>query len=804
MLQTIIKIDLCGSKLFYDKNKFLKPDIRSFTLQKLKEVVQTIYPAADSQFPKGSLYALQGDCAYLILEKPTVALRATVDFMKAWYTINTDLPDCRAILDYGNIDKIDASGRLELISESLENINAIEKYFGAGEIGVTSEVFKRVDNTLIQFIKRRDVEITKERLVSIAQANYENPRLLSDSSLVHALFVASPVGDSVREKAFEALLIEALISKNPAEMNLNEFNSWLTSKSCPTIDQYSIERLLKNSKYVTINASDSFQMREGVMTSINKIKERFDSCRALTIKAVVDGMSKALGVSQDLVSNKLEIEVMLEEYLCAVFLEIRFMANYFKSTDTLFERLSDVSEFDYILRKHLSTLLQSKQERFILVKSQFLETLQKIVSKDNVYTASIFHNVLMLYYLNRNHNYIQTQLNKIRQKIIYLDTNTLYALRCNASPFHDMIVYAAKRLQSIGTKICIFERSLKEYTDSINAALAKYNHKKGFEFYFQNDQTWIWKEYEKNPNTYSNSFEYCVATHQLIPNKNFNGKSISFMDIELVELKPYLNQNELEDVYIDVFHAKQKYNAKTGLLETPYNESVYHEKVLHDSNCLNILKCQGSNPFECPKLFVTCDFRLSKVRRCSPGEYEYLVTITEFYEFILPYLFLSDAISQNPVELPNFLLASAITIDLSNTHNFDSIVGNFLVSKDDASQNYEVLSEIKNTERFKTIKNKYKALQGLDESEITAETIQNTILDIATAIQEYKASVAEKLTTSIAQETITEKGELIAKLKQKNEELEFELKKYKRKDEKRKHYNAKQQRKNKRMKLHNI
>lgn len=53
MFQTIVKIDLCGSKSFYDNQQFIYPEIRKTTLDKLKEVVQAIYPYADNQVNSG-------------------------------------------------------------------------------------------------------------------------------------------------------------------------------------------------------------------------------------------------------------------------------------------------------------------------------------------------------------------------------------------------------------------------------------------------------------------------------------------------------------------------------------------------------------------------------------------------------------------------------------------------------------------------------------------------------------------------------------------------------------------------------
>jgi hypothetical protein len=260
-----------------------------------------------------------------------------------------------------------------------------------------------------------------------------------------------------------------------------------------------------------------------------------------------------------------------------------------------------------------------------------------------------------------------------------------------------------------------------------------------------------------------------------------------------------LPKEDLEDLYLEVYRVKKKFNPISKMYEVPDNETVYHKKVLHDANCLNALRCRGGNPFECPTLFVTCDFRLSRIRSRLPGSYEYLVTVTEFYEFILPYLFLSDALSNKPVEIPNFLLASAITVDLGHTIDFDSIVGKYLASKDDVVQDYEILGSIVNNQRFESIRNKYRRLQELDNPEISSEIRFDTLVGVAAAIQEYKGVVRDKIVTSVTQTALLEKDKMIRQLEQDKKDLETKLAKRLVKDKKQKRYKDRLRRRNRKL-----
>ena len=107
MIATIVKIDLVGSKTVSAANQLKNPAIRKQLLEKLIEISKSKFPQSDQKYPAGSYYKAEGDAVYFILDKPTVALRAAIEFMQGWFNVRLpDLdrcPDCRIIIDRGDI-----------------------------------------------------------------------------------------------------------------------------------------------------------------------------------------------------------------------------------------------------------------------------------------------------------------------------------------------------------------------------------------------------------------------------------------------------------------------------------------------------------------------------------------------------------------------------------------------------------------------------------------------------------------------------------------------------------------------------
>jgi len=592
MKKVVVKIDICGSKGWCETNRLKYDDPRATLVEKLIETCKCIFPESDRYYPDGSLYKVEGDSIYFLLDKPTVGLRAAINFARTWAGMIPTLPDSRVVIDYGDISDVEAAGKKEVLGVPFENISKIEKDFREGEIGVTENFVKHVDETVVQFISRGIVRVSDQREIAINIANYENPRLLNDSTIVHALFIANPTATEVRIKSFEALLLEFLY-KSQKVQPLKEINRWLDEHDCPTINSTILKDVVDRSEYLEIDQVGNVRSKETIHSKIDEIKSHFESAKKYANQNIKDKLAAAVGLEYTNIEEKLDIHRLIEEYLCAIFLEIRMMANYFRSTGMLFERLTSISEFDYIIHKNVRGIIGDSIEKFIFFKKAFLESLRELALIDNAYVASIFHNVLILYYLNRNAKYAQSQLNSLQGKELYLDTNTFYSLSCPGSGYHEILTYTLGKLVKMKIVIRMFDKSIDEYNESLDNTLRNYRYHKGVGFVTSN-APWIWEHFQKNRSAYNNDFEYCIRVHMLPQRTAVNDEErvklitdeLKSKNIELKKMDPFLNKHQLGDLFEWVYEVKRKFDPTTEWYVPTGSPSGYEARVLHDANCL--------------------------------------------------------------------------------------------------------------------------------------------------------------------------------------------------------------------------
>lgn len=354
--------------------------------------------------------------------------------------------------------------------------------------------------------------------------------------------------------------------------------------------------------------------------------------------------------------------------------------------------------------------------------------------------------------------------------------------------------------------MCIFDKSLDECNESINSTLKKYSAARQTGLYLKPDRPWIWKEYEQNLRKYKNNFEYCVAVHRFpqsaTPKRELDDKdkerAIRDLDkrkVGLIKLEPFIEKKELGELYFDVYSVKKRYHYSTkGFYASARSDAEYHERVMHDANCLNYIKDKlkegETDPFRAKIVFVTCDFRLTRIRRKSPHNFDFIVTVPEFYDYMLPYLFLKDLMVTNPIEMPNFLLASTLSKEiLAHTIDFEELFGSFLATQDEPQslQDYTILSELAGTERFQNVKKKHEALYDLKETESKDEIVDDFIKSASTTYGEYLNKIKESVADSLVQQHLNATKAEIGELRKEREELRRKiqlLEKKKRKGEK--------------------
>lgn len=775
--RAIVKIDLVGSKSYMDKAVLFDPKARVSTLQFLYDRVREIFPYADQNFPEGTFYDTQGDCAYLIIEKPTVALRATIDFMRVWFGAKESLPDCRAVIDFSGVDQIEVNGRIDATSQAFEDISQIEKDFGAGEIAVTEILKNRVDPTLVQFGGRHEHWITEKRPITTYLARYDDPRLLQDSSLVQALFVSSHSAEQARFRAIEATVIEAVVSNDGREVSFDDLRTWFENHNLPTVSTNTLREIADRAVLLKVNNRGRFYLDKSAKNKVQTVREQFNQDRKLTVDKVSSSIADSLKIESADLDRKIAIVDLIEEYLCAVFLELRMMANFFKSTQTLFERLSAGTEYDYILRRRTRDFIGDSNELFLKFKTAFLKALQIVTNPTNRYIAAIFHNVLMLYYLNHNPNYIAGQIEKLRKKRYHWDTNVLYAYKCRSSQFHTIAEHTLKKLRQLGANVTVYKRSVKEYQDSLRTTFNRSKKNNGAELALSDRRPWIWEEYNINPSSYAGNFEYCVAVHQIPkgetspPDDWYDAakQELGKEGIEIVEMKSWKDYLELGELYEDVHKSKRRYNSEYEYWEGIVDVKAYEDQVLHDANCLIELSCKGSSPFETDNVFVTCDFKLANIRKKRRGEFPFLVTITEFYEFMMPYLLVADAVGNAPVELPNSLLAGAISEDLASTGDYYDSLRRQLSTDIPVNQDNVILSRITASEQFKRVK------KHAEADILTHQEVVDFGQDLVSTMHDYDGVLNDELKERLFRDEMHDLRSQVSKLEEEKKELERRL-----------------------------
>jgi hypothetical protein len=233
MIATIVKIDLVGSKSVSAANQLSNPSIRKQLLEKLLEISKSNFPYSDDKYPDGSYYKAEGDAVYFILEKPTVALRAAIEFMQSWF--NTKIPnlercpDCRIMIDRGDIQTVETPGGDDFVSPAFENIAVAEKGLQGGRIYVSETVMGNCDRTLARFAFYSTVQPRPTEKIVIYSVEFLDPRTTDDSSLLHALFIAHPASQVARDRILELFVLQYLLEKN-APMDFKEFGNWARAK----------------------------------------------------------------------------------------------------------------------------------------------------------------------------------------------------------------------------------------------------------------------------------------------------------------------------------------------------------------------------------------------------------------------------------------------------------------------------------------------------------------------------------------------------------------------------------------------
>jgi hypothetical protein len=734
-LLIVAKIDLVGSKAFAQAREKQEPDIRTRALNKLLDVAKRSFPQADSSYPPGSFYKADGDAVTYILESPSVALRSAIEFMQAWYQEGLPtLPECRVFLDYGALDRVAVPSKVELTGKPFENISVFEKGLNEGHIYLTREVIDACDKTMAKFVFQTQSSPRAGETLQVYRVDFLDPRTVNDSGLLHALFVAHPKATEARERLFELFAVELLLEQDTSD--LHGLLSWCRDKSYPIPDAATLSALLSRSSLVeeTNDTPPRYRIRDLARTELASAREVFKGARSTCIAEVRHSLL-ALTKPEATLSDA-DVGSLVEDYLCAVFSEIRMMANYFRSTGSCFNLGPDTfRRFDYIIRRHVVGRLRVDLDE---ARQAVIAAIKRSADAGNQFIAAVFHNVLATYYLNRSTQASAYQEKKLRERQVFIDTNILYALRVPASNYHDLVAYFVERLAKVGAVLRVYPFSVEEYEHSLLRVENGYGVSGPAEWIVRTNP-WVYQEFKANPGKYLNSIavcrqEYSVASRASLGEEDYPAVEALLLPkgIKLERKFDTLSKEEIDTRWAELRSAMTSsawdLERYWDFIYQPHPEYVIRHDVMYVENVRRRAEAEGNDAMGPRVLLLSADGKLLRLRK----RYGFILSPEQFLEFMLPYLFLADIPTLDAERFPNQLLAAQLgTLLVAKPPELADIIAACLrnpklLDKDvlEAFPHAEAAAKALNTERLKGILRESAVLNESGQAAVARQTAE--------------------------------------------------------------------------------
>jgi len=625
----------------------------------VNDVAASAFPDGGVHFPQGSLVQSQNGPLYFAVKKPSVALRAAIEFMQGWHAFTLkNYPDCRILIAQGTFHDAEG-GRIPVISEPSYS------HLPTGAIYVAEAVADAVDPTMAIFTLASQAGDRSSRLFRV---EFEDPRTVRDSSLIHAFFVAHPSAHSVRLRLVELFVVEYMLDKGTLNSIL-ELEAWLKERKYPEVSPTVIGDILDSSdrfQVVQEGKGRRYQLNEDSLKQIEAERSSYDLAKRECAEIVGAALRELTGDAAAL--ELTDLPILIEEYLSAVFLEVRLMANYIRRTDRIFDTATQtLRKYDYVVNRKLRGLSDTASEAW---RTAFVRGLKRAAETRNTYVAAIFHNVLATYYLNRSRTAARYQRERLKGRTVYVDTNVLYAARVRASNYHEVSRYLLDHLRELGFEIRVYPFSIREYESSLRAVDRGFRDGLPAPWIVENNP-WIYQEFKLNREVYL-TFSACREVHSIAKNDEFTEDDYARMEQELAPLGitierefELLSRDKVDEEWKDLM---SHMDSSSWDLErwwefrhaaSAKNEATKEHDVLCVHNVQKRGRTEGTDEFGPRVLFLTLDaLHLLRLRRGFP----FIVGIRQCQEYFLPYLFLTDMPIKQTVEFPNQLLSAQLGV----------------------------------------------------------------------------------------------------------------------------------------------
>lgn len=165
-----------------------KPGIMTVdSLTLLQAISTSIFPDSTKFFPEGTAYdhsAVIPNSLSFILDKPTVALRSSIEFMQRWHATSVaGHPDCIALIDTGEITLKYGKKQTHLTGGPMEHTTAAHNRLLPGKLYITKDSADACDHTLAKFVDRGVIKNATKGAVTLCEVVFDDPRMIADSAL---------------------------------------------------------------------------------------------------------------------------------------------------------------------------------------------------------------------------------------------------------------------------------------------------------------------------------------------------------------------------------------------------------------------------------------------------------------------------------------------------------------------------------------------------------------------------------------------------------------------------------------------
>lgn len=297
-----------------------------------------------------------------------------------------------------------------------------------------------------------------------------------------------------------------------------------------------------------------------------------------------------------------------------------------------------------------------------------------------------------------------------------------------------------------------------------------------------------------------NNIEICRMSHSITKGKEANeslypdiNKELKKLNISLETNFPEFNEDEIretcDELRTSILSAGDMPNYWKEAEKIDYRKEIIEHDAIMVRNTDTYYKKEGTDELGPRVLLLTTD---GKVIRCQK-KYPFIISTSQFVEFMLPYLFLSEISEEESNRMPNQLLSAQLGVNISfwEPSNKD-VVSMFLNNPDLLKQDHwfgpgtQGVAKILNDERFKKAVDRTTEL-GVEERNKLAEILSPQVseaIDSKTEITLARKEVFDlkqklKQTFKEREANRTEKERLLSALTKYKRRVKY-LKRFKR------------------------